>query len=441
LATPNAQRSTPTSNRTYVGFGFGAIQVGLFLYEAQRTGRFGRLAVAEVLAERVAAVRRAGGCVGLNIAHADYVERARVGPVEVLDTACVGDVERLEALLAEATDIATAVPGVACYGQGGEASLTALLARGLARKAACDGPGAIVYAAENHNRAAEILRDGVLAAVEPQRRDAVRRRVRFVNTVIGKMSGLVTDAAHIREQGLVTMTGEADEALLVEAFNRILISRPDGDDGAAGAACVFPSFEAKADLLPFEEAKLYGHNAAHALAAYVGGLLGVERICDLPGVGGVMAFLRDAFLAESGAALLCRHRGVDPLFTARGYRLYADDLLARMVNPLLGDTVARVGRAPERKLGWDDRLIGTIRLALAHRVRPRRFAFGAAAAAAWLDRALLADGATAAPVLSRLWSGADAAEQAAVEAQVDQGLQRLRAWLRDRRPPLDAYFR
>ncbi|MFW6154210.1 MAG: hypothetical protein ACOC95_03240 [Planctomycetota bacterium] len=432
-----------TGSRTYVGFGFGAIQVGLFLHEAQRTGRFGRLAVAEVLAARVAAVRRAGGCVGLNIAHADYVERTRVGPVEILDTACVGDVERLEALVAEATDIATAVPGVMCYGQGGEASLAALLARGLARKAACDGPGAVVYAAENHNRAAEILREAVLAAVEPDRRDAVRRRVRFVNTVIGKMSGIVTDAAHIREQGLVTMTGEADEALLVEAFNRILISRPDGDDAAASPACVFPSFETKADLLPFEEAKLYGHNAAHALAAYVGALLGVERIGELPDVPGAMAFVRDAFCAESGAALLRKHRGIDPLFTARGYRRYADDLLARMVNPLLGDTVARVGRAPDRKLGWDDRLIGTIRLAAAHRVRPRRFAFAAAAALTQLDPSLLADGATAAPVLARLWTGAEAAtaEQAAVIAHVDRGLARLRAWLRDGRPPLDVSFR
>ena len=32
---------------TFVGFGFGAIQAGLFLYEAYRSGNFGRLVVAE----------------------------------------------------------------------------------------------------------------------------------------------------------------------------------------------------------------------------------------------------------------------------------------------------------------------------------------------------------------------------------------------------------
>ncbi|NLF31477.1 MAG: hypothetical protein GX591_11405 [Planctomycetes bacterium] len=435
--------SDSSSPRSYVGFGFGAIQVGLFLYEAQHSGAFGRLAVAEVMAERVAQVRRAGGCVGLNIAHADCVERTRVGPVEILDTASDDDVRRLADLLAEATDIGTAVPGVSCYADGGQRSLAALLAAGLARKTERGGPPAVVYAAENHNHAAEILEAHVLAALEPRRRDAVRRRVRFVNTVIGKMSGVVTDPQTIGRQGLVPMTGEGDAALLVEAFNRILISRVDADGAAGPLRCGFPPFEEKADLLPFEEAKLYGHNATHALAAAVGALLGLERICQLPEVPGAMTFLRDAFLRESGASLVRKHRSVDPLFTARGYRRYADDLLERMVNPLLGDTVARVGRSPERKLGWDDRFIGTIRLATAQRIQPRRYAFGAAATAAQLDAALLADGASAADLLAHLWSAADAPpdERAAAVAHVDRGLSRLRAWLRAGRPPLEECFR
>ena len=42
-----------TGDRTYVGFGFGAIQSGLFLYEAYRSGKFQRLVVAEVIPEVV----------------------------------------------------------------------------------------------------------------------------------------------------------------------------------------------------------------------------------------------------------------------------------------------------------------------------------------------------------------------------------------------------
>ncbi len=93
-----------------------------------------------------------------------------------------------------------------------------------------------------------------------------------------------------------------------------------------------------------------------------------------------MKLAREAFLEESGAALIARHQGLDPLFTRPGYQAYADDLLERMTNPYLRDRIERVIRDTPRKLAWDDRLIGTMRLALDAGVTPRRFALGAAAA-------------------------------------------------------------
>jgi len=60
-----------TGKRTFVGFGFGAIQAGLFLYEAYQSDNFGRLVVAEVLPDRVDAVRR----VDLLVTEATYLER------------------------------------------------------------------------------------------------------------------------------------------------------------------------------------------------------------------------------------------------------------------------------------------------------------------------------------------------------------------------------
>ncbi|MEZ4582002.1 MAG: hypothetical protein R3A10_10255 [Caldilineaceae bacterium] len=66
-----------TGNRTFVGFGFGAIQAGLFLYEAASAGTFGRLVCAEIQADRIARVRAAGGLFTVNIAHADHIEQPR----------------------------------------------------------------------------------------------------------------------------------------------------------------------------------------------------------------------------------------------------------------------------------------------------------------------------------------------------------------------------
>jgi mannitol-1-phosphate/altronate dehydrogenase len=93
-----------------------------------------------------------------------------------------------------------------------------------------------------------------------------------------------------------------------------------------------------------------------------------------------MNLAREAFLLESGGALLARHQGIDPLFTPDGYRAYAEDLLERMTNPWLRDQTARVIRDTPRKLGWNDRLIGTMRLALDAGITPWRFALGVAAA-------------------------------------------------------------
>ena len=47
-----------------------------------------------------------------------------------------------------------------------------------------------------------------------------------------------------------------------------------------------------------------------------------------------------------------------------------------MVNPFLRDPVARVTRDPVRKLGWDDRLLGAMRLALDAGVQPGILAQG-----------------------------------------------------------------
>jgi mannitol-1-phosphate 5-dehydrogenase len=416
-----------TGPRVFVGFGFGPIQAGLFLQEASRSGAFGRLVVAEVAPEAVAAVRAAGGRCSVNVAHRERVERALLEAVEIMDPAAPADRRALIEAVATAEEIATAVPSVDRYVSATAGSVHRLLAAGLRQKAVQGGPRAVVYAAENHNHAAEILEEAVLSAVPERERAAVSGNVRFLNTVIGKMSRVVADPEEVRAHGLAPLTPGLPRAFLVEAFNRILISRIHFGDGFERGIA---AFEEKDDLLPFEEAKLYGHNATHALGGYLGALAGVRLFSDLGRVPGLLPFLRDAFVEESGETLIRRHRGVDALFTVQGYGAYADDLLERMTNPLLLDTIERVTRDPDRKLGWGDRLVGTIRLALDAGVHPGRFAVGAAAAAAALRSSLLEREQSAAPVLEPLWRSARSAraERVAVLGVIDAALPRLRAW-------------
>ena len=357
-APPVGLRGRPAGRmRTFVGFGFGAIQGGLFLYEAARSGHFDRLVVAEIQEDVVAAVRAGGGRYTVNIARPEGLEAQTVDGVEILNPRCAGDRKQLLAALAEAEEMATALPSVDFYSRD-EYSAAALLSASFPRRAK---PG-VVYTGENHNHAAERL---AAAAGQPD-------SVQYLNTVIGKMSGVVRGDA-IRDQGLSPIVPGLDRAFLVEAFNRILISRITRSGLVRGITV----FEEKEDLLPFEEAKLYGHNATHALLGLLAHRRGHRYMSDLTGDPEVLETGRQAFQQESGAALCRRHAGVDPLFTPAGYQAYVEDLLQRMTNPHLRDQVARVIRDPRRKLGWEDRLIGTMRLALQAGIRPWRYAQGA----------------------------------------------------------------
>jgi mannitol-1-phosphate 5-dehydrogenase len=354
------------SDAVFVGIGFGAIQGGLFACEAFRSGRFSRIVVAEIRPDVVRAVRRAGGRYSLNVAARTGVEVRAVTGVEILDPTSPADRPALVAAVRDATEICTALPGVAFY-TGGGAPAARLLAEGLRGKTS---PCAI-YAAENHCGAAGILERALAGEL-----GALPGTVQVLGTVIGKMSGVVTDAGEIARCGLSPLADGLPQAFLVEAFDRILISKIRLPGFRRG----LEAFAEKDDLTPFQEAKLYGHNATHALLGFLAQRRGCRLISEAAGHGDLMDLARAAFVEESGRALIARHGGKDELFTSAGYRAYADDLLERMVNPWLGDTVARVVRDPRRKLGWTDRLIGTLRVALDAGIVPHRFALAAAAA-------------------------------------------------------------
>ncbi|MCB9079410.1 MAG: hypothetical protein H6631_17550 [Anaerolineaceae bacterium] len=414
--------------RTYVGFGFGAIQAGLFLYEAYQSGAFRRLAVAEIVPDVVENLHRANQHYAINIAQPDRVSVATIGPVEIENPAVDTDRELFIEAIAEAEEIGTAIPSVTFYTTDRPHSLHRVLAEGLRRKAAVNGPRCVVYAAENHHRAAQILEAAVMDAIPPSEQEAVRSQVRFLNTVIGKMSGVITDGVEMEEQRLTPITPGEPRAFLVEEFNQILITKVDFNASQPFFRRGIAVFEEKDNLRPFEEAKLYGHNATHALAAYLGKTSGIERLSQLNAVPGAIPFLRAAFLEESGQALIRKYGGYDPLFTPAGYRLYVDDLLHRMMNPYLRDTVERVGRDPRRKLGWDDRLIGTMRLALSQGITPHRYAIGAAAALAVVEPLVLKQNLPIAEILLPLWTAhkLDNDEATTVLALVEDGVAKLK---------------
>lgn len=359
------------SGRTFVGFGFGPIQSGLFLYEAYRSGNFDGYVIAEVDAPLVDAVQATGGRYRINIAHPNHIQQVAVEGMRLCHPARPQDRQELVQAIAAADELATALPSVRFYDSGDRNSVVSLLADGLALRDP-DRP-AILYAAENHNHAAELLADALRERV-PARSLA---KIQTLNTVVGKMSGVVTDVDTIARLGLVPLTPDTPRAVLVERFNHILISRVTLDGFQRGIRV----FVEKDDLLPFEEAKLYGHNAIHALIGFLAKRRGLTSMDQAAEHEDILATARAAFLDESGAALIKKYGHLnEPLFTEAGYRASAEDLLQRMFNPHLNDLVARVTRDARRKLAYDDRLFGTMRLVLNQGIQPRHMARGVAAA-------------------------------------------------------------
>jgi mannitol-1-phosphate 5-dehydrogenase len=371
----------------FVGFGFGPIQGGLFAKEAFQSGNFTRIVVAEVEPELVNAVRTNKGTYYVNVAKSDGIKVIKVNNVVLLNPNVPDDKQTLLKVLAESTEIATCLPSVDFYESGAENSVASLIAEGLKNSKA---QATIIYTAENNNHAAEILERAVAKRIGT----LSQKRVQFLNTVVGKMSRVVINKTEIEKRKLKTITPSLNRAFLVEEFNRILVSRTQIADFNPGIEV----FIEKDDLLPFEEAKLFGHNAIHTLLGFIGEFRGATSMSELKKDEAVMqiamsAFLNEcgaqiamsAFLNECGAALVEKHAHLgDELFTKAGFRHYAEDLLERMTNPYLADTVARAGRDAVRKLSINGRIFGTMTLVLEHGIEPKNMAVAAMAGIAVL---------------------------------------------------------
>lgn len=356
----------------FTGFGFGPIQSGLFVNEAFQSGNFSRITVAEIDQELIDAVRANNGSYYVNVARKDGIEVIKIDNVELLNITVESDRNVLLDSLALSTEIATCLPSVSFY-EAGDNSVASVIAEGLQNSKA---EATIIYTAENNNRAAEILEKAVIGKIA----QPLSERTQFLNTVIGKMSQVITDPWEVREH-LRPIAPGTGRAFLVEEFNKILVTGCAVKDFKPGIEV----FVERDDLLPFEEAKLYGHNAIHALLAYIGALKGYSKMAELKNDAEIMRIAEDAFLDESGAALIKKYCGVgDELFTEAGYKVYAEDLLERMTNTYLADTTERAGRDPVRKLGYNDRIFGTMTLAMEQGIEPTNMALGAMAGIAVL---------------------------------------------------------
>lgn len=107
------------------------------------------------------------------------------------------------------------------------------------------------------------------------------------------------------------------------------------------------------DLQPYIERKLFTVNTGHATAAYYGYNRGKQFIHEVMADKEIHEIVR-ATLKETAHLVTTKHSHI----SKEEQEKYVNAIVERISNPALKDRVERVGRAPLRKLGRNERFIG-----------------------------------------------------------------------------------
>jgi len=223
-----------------------------------------------------------------------------------------------------------------------------------------EAPPLNIIICENLIGAEDFMREEVRKHLDKNFHDALDAKVGFIEASIGRMVPVMTDEVKAEDPLLVC----------VEEYCEL----PVDANGFKGPIPELKNMKSYANFEAYVERKLFVHNAGHATTAYLGYLRGHEYIWQAVSDDRVRR-AADAAMEETRAGLVAKH-GLDRAALDDHW----EDLKRRFHNKGLGDQVARVAKDPVRKLGPNDRLIGSARMCLEQGIEPLHMAFAAAAA-------------------------------------------------------------
>jgi len=214
-----------------------------------------------------------------------------------------------------------------------------------------------ILVCENLIHAPDVLRKYISEHLDDY---SVLNQVGFVGTTIGRMVPVIPESLRINDPTLI----------MVEKFCMLPIDRD-------AVVQPMPELEYTVPCSPFaleEGKKLYIHNMGHAISAYFGFLQGYNYIWQAMDDKIIHNRVNKAMTATSEALAGKYNADITGLYE------YKDDLIRRFGNKGLGDTIARVGGDPLRKLSPGDRLIGAVDLCKEQKINYDPILSGIAAA-------------------------------------------------------------
>jgi mannitol-1-phosphate 5-dehydrogenase len=223
-------------------------------------------------------------------------------------------------------------------------------ARGLILREEAGGGPLDIILAENLRDAAHIVREGVRALLPGGFR--IEQRLGLVETSIGKMVPIMSPEEEARDPLLV----------YAEAYNTLICDAK----GFLGGVPEVAGLDAKQNITAYVDRKSFIHNLGHALCAYFAHLEAPELVYTWQAVEHErVGPATRAGMWESARALIAAYPDE---FDEANQAAHVEDLLSRFSNRALGDTIYRVGRDVQRKLGPEDRVIGALKFDEQHGV-------------------------------------------------------------------------
>jgi mannitol-1-phosphate 5-dehydrogenase len=213
---------------------------------------------------------------------------------------------------------------------------------------------------ENWKLPANILRDLIVPTLNDEEKAYFDENVGITEAVIMR-SAIESDAELLKKDPLIVNVQNFWE-LPVDA------SRLSGDLPPIKGLKLIHEFTG------FLERKFYTYNAANGTTSFLGALLGYEKIADAAHDAWILEIL-DGVYRETATALSKKHNF--PLDEQLAFTLTSKN---KLQDYTIVDFIERNARDPIRKLGPDDRLVGSARLVESYGIKPENLATAIAAA-------------------------------------------------------------
>ena len=239
------------------------------------------------------------------------------------------------------------------------AHIAPVLTEGLMKRYQAGKKPVDIYLCENVLNAADELKGHVRKYSEKavyMPAAYINENVGFVGTVVARM------VPNVGER----FAGENALLVVADSYHRFPF------DGTVTKAPM-PHIEGMFPVNHFDaevERKLFTYNMGHAALAYLGYLKGCTFVHE-PFQDSFLMQIFQGALDETCDAVLAKYPDV---FSLDDQKKIREDIDLRFGNPMIQDSVQRVGRDPIRKLGPDDRLVGSARLCISQNIFPSRVA-------------------------------------------------------------------